>query len=510
MKPEPWDEVRERFHEALDLPKEERATFLAELHRAQPGVASRVERLLEEDSKVFPLVDRVTEVSVDAGDERLEPEPLLGRRIGEYRVAALLGVGGTAQVVRGVPDGEGSTALSPGGSEGGADVAIKVLHARLASGETLRRFHLEARTLASLEHPNIVAPLGTELLEDGRPCLLMELIDGRPIDGFVREERLTVESLLELFGRVCDAVTHAHRSLVVHRDLKPANILVQTDGTPKVLDFGVAKLLAPEMEDRTTHLGGIAPLTLRYASPEQTQGGRITTATDVFALGRVLQELLELTSKAPGRRVGRGRDLALILETATSEEPDRRYSSVERLAEDLRRYRGGLPILARQASKTYRVGRFIARNRISCSISGVLFIGFLLAMVGMFRQMVRAESAERLGWDAHRQALYVASFFHTLVAASDTERLRADPGFMEALEEAAGAVGIRYVDDPEAEGRVRLSISVLFYYLGRHESAIEHLDRALEIAAVDEGFDENDRLSMRRLQGRIEEALANP
>src|SRR5690606_35120496 len=264
-------------------------------------------------------------------------------------------------------------------------VAIKLLKRGMDSDAIHARFLRERRILAALEHPNVARLLDGGVAEDGRPYFVMEYVEGLPITRYADQHRLDVDARLQLFGTVCAAIEHAHRNLVVHRDLKPANILVTVEGQAKLLDFGIAKALAPrehEADAATQPEHGGRVLTPGYAAPEQFLGGAITTATDVYGAGGVLFELLAgrppfpagsvaarlaggmalepppLSDAVPPhlRRRVRG-DLETIVATALRAEPERRYSSIELLRDDIRRHRARLPVVARGGGAAYRASR---------------------------------------------------------------------------------------------------------------------------------------------------------
>jgi hypothetical protein len=253
--------------------------------------------------------------------------------------------------------------------------------------------------------------------EEGVPFFVMEYVEGRPLDVFSREHAATVKERCELFLRILDAVAYAHRNLVVHRDLKPGNILIMADGTPKLLDFGVAKLLTGDGEDDHTRTATMRPFTPAYASPEEVRGEAITTATDIYSLGAILYELLSgeraqpIHSQTPLEieRVvcetqvprpslctrGLPSDLNKIVLMAMRKEPERRYQSAAQFAEDLRRHLEGPPIVARQSSLRYRAGKFIGRNRLQVAAASIVIFALVAGLLMSLAQTRRAEASER-------------------------------------------------------------------------------------------------------------------
>jgi len=319
-----------------------------------------------------------------------ETDEPLPEAIGPYRILRLLGHGGMGRVY-----------LAERTDSDRQRVAVKVLKRGLNSCALVRRFHSERQILSRLEHPFIARILDGGSTADGRPYLVMEHVDGLPIDRYCDEHDLDVGARLELMRKVCEAVQLAHRNLVVHRDLKPANILVTAAGDPKLLDFGIAKLLRPEAFPTVPATApGLIPMTPHYASPEQARGEPVTTASDVYSLGVLLYELLtshrphQVTTGDPSevartvcgqeprqpsmvifrpdrqhwsRRL-RG-DVDTIVLTALRQEPERRYASVEQLAEDIRRHLAGRPVLARPDVLACRIREVLRRHRRGVQLS---------------------------------------------------------------------------------------------------------------------------------------------
>ncbi|HEV3409601.1 MAG TPA: protein kinase, partial [Chthoniobacterales bacterium] len=301
------------------------------------------------------------------------------------------------------------------------EVALKLIRRGLDTDDILRRFRTERQILAQLDHPNIARLLDGGTTDDGLPYFAMEYVRGEPINTYCDLHRLKLSERLELFRKVCAAVTYAHQNLVVHRDLKPSNILVTADGEPKLLDFGIAKLLSADHELVFTQTApGLRAMTPDYASPEQMKGEKITTASDVYSLGVLLYEVLSgqkpyrvktrtteeisraVTEQEPQRpstaaatdgSALRG-DLDNIVLKALRKEPERRYSSVEGLAEDLRRYQEGRPVLARPRTFTYRSSKFIRRNKVAVLAATLVLLAILGGLIAT-EQQARIARAER-------------------------------------------------------------------------------------------------------------------
>ena len=348
-----WEEVRDLFHVASEAPPDTRARLLAD---ADTDVRKEVESLLAAHDEPGEFLDRSVWDFIDAH----EGARLAGSLIGPYRIVRPLGQGGMGTVFLAIREGGDFTQR----------VAIKLVR----GGEALvQRFRQERQILAALDHPNIARLVDGGTTPDGLPYLVMEYVDGTPIDQYARQ--LSTAEKLRLFLQLCDAVQHAHRSLVIHRDIKPGNVLVTADGAPKLLDFGIAKLASPETRPDATATRLMTP---EYASPEQLLGRQVTTATDVYSLGVLLFELLtgvkpfaaetrtpatEAARASAQSRALRG-DLDTILACALDVDPSRRYGSVERFADDVRRHLSGHPVLARPATFVYRASKFVRRNKL--------------------------------------------------------------------------------------------------------------------------------------------------
>jgi len=357
MTPERWRKVKSVLAEALEQPEPARAAWLTSACGTDAELKAEVESLLG--------------ASNQAGDflESAAFEPAAGTKIGHYRIVREIDRGGMGAVYLAVRDDEFEQ-----------EVAVKVVKRGMDTDAVLRRFRYERQILAFLNHGNIAKLLDGGATEDGRPYLVMEYIVGRAIGEYCRERGLTIEERVRLFRQVCDAVEYAHRNLIIHRDLKPANILITPEGTPKLLDFGIAKIFVPDRPELTMSITASGRmLTPDYASPEQVRGEPMTTATDVYSLGAVLYELLtgkkaqqfETLSQAEVERVvchqdppkaGLG-DLDHILSKAMEKEVSRRYLSVEQFSADLGRWLDGRPINAREATLWYRTSKFVRRHR---------------------------------------------------------------------------------------------------------------------------------------------------
>ncbi len=374
MTAERWHQVRDILYAASRMEGAARALYLDESCAADPALRHEVETLLSALDQSGEFLERGTRGSTSEAQIT---------RIGPYLVLGQAGRGGMGVVYHAVRDDDYRQ-----------EVAIKLIQAGAETDFLIGRFRLERQALALLNHPNIARLLDGGTMPDGRPYLVMEWVEGRPITDYCQAQRLSLRERLKLFLEVGKAVEHAHRNLVVHRDLKPSNILINADGYPKLLDFGIAKIFAPEAgsESMTMTLPAGRMLTPDYASPEQVRGDVMTTATDVYSLGAVLYEILtgarpltlETRTAAEVERVVCTQeplppsdatgpagvparelhgDLDNIVLKAIQKEPGRRYGSVDQFSDDIRRYLEGLPVIARKDTFGYRAGKFARRHR---------------------------------------------------------------------------------------------------------------------------------------------------
>jgi non-specific serine/threonine protein kinase/serine/threonine-protein kinase len=406
--PERWQQVKQLLGQALDVDTGRRQEFL------DTACGSDVELRAEVQSCLVHQVETSSDLIEQCVDDtaRLRmhgPNPMkVGTRIGAYRVLREIGRGGMGAVFLAARDDE----------QYQQHVAIKLIKPGIADDLMRRRFRNEMQILAELNHPNIARLFDAGQTEDDLPYLVMEYVEGRPIDVYCAEQQLSIEQRLRLFGLVCSAVQYAHQHLVIHRDIKPGNILVTSDGVPKLVDFGVAKLLDANKTSDVTATG-MQFMTLQYASPEQVLGGSVTTATDVYSLGVVLYELLsgrrpyrvktrlphEVTkaiceqepqrpSAIEARKHLHG-DLDNIVLMAMRKEPARRYATAEQLAEDIRRHLDGLPVRARKDTFMYRAGKFVRRQKIAVTAALLIALTLIAGIIttAWKNSVARAERA---------------------------------------------------------------------------------------------------------------------
>jgi tRNA A-37 threonylcarbamoyl transferase component Bud32/tetratricopeptide (TPR) repeat protein len=479
MTPERWAELERLFVEAVEGSNEARAALVTETAARDPALAQELVRLLEADTTAARWDDLA-----GGGD----PEA-----VGGYRILRRVGEGGMGIVYLAERVGEAVSVR----------VAVKVVRAGWSDQRMRRRFRGEQRILARLEHPHIARLLDGGTAVDARPYFVMEYVEGTPITAYCRDRGVPLWERVALFERVCAAVHFAHQNAVIHRDLKPSNVLVDRRGDPKLLDFGVAKLLSvDEGEPPLTSPTRPSGLTPEYASPEQIRGEALTTASDVYSLGVLLWELLtdaplvapgtgaaghlalhadglRAPSRVPGkaeswRRALRG-DLDTIVAKALHADQRRRYGSALALAEDLERRRAHLPIAARPDSRWYRLSKLVRRNRLATIAVGLAFTVLVGASVSMAWQqaaLVRERDASRAV-----QALLV-DLFH----GADRTRWNEDALSLDALL-ARGRQRIegRFLEQPEIRVELLRTLAEVHMRLSQDAEAVVLMEEVLEL-----------------------------
>ncbi len=414
MTPETWRRITDLFHEALDLPPELRASHLAALSPDDEPHRAAVEALLAANDSNDAFLETPA-AHLGSPQDVLPPPP----RLGPWSVEKEIGRGGMGAVYL----------VSRADAAYEQRAALKLVRADALTWDARRRFVTERQILARLSHPHIAHLLDGGTSPDGRPFLVLEYVDGLPITEYADRRGISVEMRLRLFLEVAAAIAYAHRNLVVHSDIKPSNILVTADGSPKLLDFGIAKLLSADLAgDVTTTVAALRVLTPEYASPEQVRGEPVTTLSDVYSLGVVLFELL--TGQRPLRvtsgslreierivgeeqpplpsavKPGLSRDLDAIVLMAIRKEPERRYVSVERLAEDVANHLDGRPVLARSSTASYRLRRFVTRHKAGAAAVLLVFLSIAAGGVATIREARIAEAqrarAEKRVIDLHK------------------------------------------------------------------------------------------------------------
>ncbi len=392
--------VEQLFHQLLDAPGPAREHLLAEACATAPELKEAVERLLRssENAAQNPVWSESALLLEARSSSHTDS------RLDRYKLLECLGTGGMGVVYRAIR-ADGAYAK---------DVAIKIVQSAGHDPALIERFQAERQILATLEHPNIVRLLDGGATDAGVPFLVMEFIDGLPLDTWIAQNKPPVRDIVRLFRTISAAVSCAHRNLIVHRDLKPGNILVTKEGEPRLLDFGIAKALASTNRTRT----GQSAMTPEYASPEQVRGAAITTSSDIWSLGVLLYEMVgnqrpwgtnrspldlanAICDEPPTPLSNVDPDLERIILKAMHKEPDRRYATADQFSDDLQRFLDGYPITARPDTRAYRVRKFAARNRTAVIAA---FLMLAIAAAGVFATLREARLANRRFNDVRKLA----------------------------------------------------------------------------------------------------------
>jgi serine/threonine-protein kinase len=500
--PERWKLVQSIFQAVVESPPEGRSSLLERLCGGDAALRREVQELLVADGQAGAFLEAPT--APEAAFSMGEDAP--AARAGPYRILGRIGEGGMSTVYAAVREDAAYEKRA----------AVKFFRAELRHPGLLQRFRVERQILAGLDHPHIAKLLDGGSTAEGVPFLVMDYVEGLPIDEYCDRHRLAVGARLELFRKVCAAVQYAHANLVVHRDIKPSNILVRSDGEPKLLDFGIAKLLNPglsALQLEPTRADAYA-MTPEYASPEQVRGEPVSTATDVYSLGvlfyklltgglpypvekRTLPEIMQAiredepakpsarvlsleatmaeTRSASPRSLSRQLrgDLDTILLKALRKEPERRYGSVEQLSEDLRRQREGLPVSARADTFAYRAGKFVRRHRMGVALASLAAALVVASTVTTAVQSVRLRRALS-------RAEAVTQFLRdTLGSANPYGGVGREATVVQVLERAVPKIDASFGDQPEVDATVRAVIGTTYRDLGRYEEARPLLESAL-------------------------------
>lgn len=518
-----WTRLQGLFQQALELDASKRQNFVDQQTVDDPALRERLTAMLANDSR-----QRTSPLSRALGmatarmvqDER---RSMLGCILGSYRLTSVLGQGGTGTVYL----------AERADRQYSAQVAFKIVDSSALQVGLGARFRAERQILANLNHPNIARLMDAGETDTGQPYLVMEYVQGEPLDQYCDSRNLDLRERLRLFAEICAAVQYAHQNLIVHRDLKPANILVTKDGIPKLLDFGIAKLLRSDDHHSLPDLTRVADrlLTPEYASPEQILGGNITTSSDVYSLGVILYELvcglrpykvpasysqLELeraiclsdpdkpstavlhaatTKELPIGEIACARssnvdrlhrqltgDIDAIVMKALRKEPQHRYSSVEQLADDIRRYLNDEPVKARQGNWLYYGQRF-ARRHTAGVLAGAGFLVFVIgvAIVMSVQRQQIAVALEQATQDG-RRAETVSEFMLNVFSAADPYmHFGQEPTARTLLEQAAERIRADLGQQPDVRARLLEAIGVSYMRMGHSDRALSFLEEALAI-----------------------------
>ncbi|MGZ8993198.1 MAG: tetratricopeptide repeat protein [Burkholderiaceae bacterium] len=514
---------------ALELAPEYRSAFIERACEGDESLRREVEALIHGDGRAGTFV----EAAVNAAATRrfaADPSNLTTEKtIGPYKLIREIGRGGMGAVYLAVRDDD----------QYRKRVAIKLIRRGMDTEEILSRFRHERQILASLDHPNIARLLHGDMTDEGMPYFVMEYVEGLPLDKYCDQKKLSTTARLKLFLKVCAAVHYAHQNLVVHRDLKPGNIFVTAEGEPKLLDFGIAKLLNPELYGQTLAPTAVAqrPMTPDYASPEQVRGQKITTASDVYTLGVLLYELLtghrpyrfkhgqrkemervicdqepEKPSTAINRTekllAGDGTTLALtpdfVSRTRNSEpdklrrkligdldnvvlmamrkEPERRYASVEQFAEDIRRHLDGRPVIARKNTFGYRAEKFVRRRKVGVMIGTAFALLIIASAVAILVQSSRVAHQRDIAARERVKAERVSGFLADIFKVLDPSEARGNSlTAREILDKGAERVERELGDQPEVQATLLNTIGAAYRSLGLYDKAVPLLEKSLAI-----------------------------
>ena len=559
---ERWARIDELFHAALDRPAEERSEFLALRCGGDPALLREVELLVGADAMNAtglsdgPVAEGFSASALADVDSDLH----VNERLGSYRLLKHIGSGGMGTVWLAKRDDETFT----------KQVAIKLIKRGMDTDDILRRFRNERQVLARLEHPNIARLIDGGASEGGLPFLVMEYVDGVPIDRYCEQHATNISGRLELFRTVCAAVQYAHQNLVIHRDLKPSNILVTGEAIAKLLDFGIAKVIHPEGMEITGQQTNRDQrfLSPRYASPEQTRGEVVTTASDVYSLGVILYELLTGRSPYPAtdsrkslerlicdhepekpstavKRDTRSRstvvdpsdpvkhdaksadrhrssptgllpsDLDWVVLKALRKNPQDRYATVEQLSDDIQRFLQDRPVQARPPSLPYQLRKLVKRNRLACAFAATVMV--LIAGFGVRLAVEREAALDARDHEAAARASaeQIGRFLQDMLGSIDPEvaKGRDITLLRDLLDHASQRIDAELAETAEVAASLHGTVGFTYYRIGLYDQAERHLQSALNLRRQVHGQSHADTLaSMNQLgelfshMGRYDEA----
>ena len=527
MDKEKFQQIKSILDEALSYKKEERESFLNEKCGNDLELKKEVLSLLNSMETSDDFLEQQAE-NIYETEKRLE-DSFIGRQVGNFLIDGKAGTGGMGIVYTGKRNDK----------EFEQRVAIKILRYGFHSDYHLKRFLLERQALAKLQHPNIARLLDGGRTEDGLPYLVMEFIDGISITEYCDQERLSIEERLKLFSKVCMAVQYAHQNLIIHRDIKPGNILVTKEGIPKLLDFGIAKLLDEDFAEATDGLTktGVWHFTPEFASPEQINDVTVTTSSDIYSLGVLLYQILSghkpyhITTASPvsinkvitdenilrpsdvikkteeiksnegevkvlsleGISKNRSQkpeklfnhlkgDIDNIVMKAMQKDPSRRYVSAGQFAEDIRRHLVGLPVIARKDTPAYLFSKFVQRHKTGFVLS-IFFVLFLIASIIMIVREGDIASKERDRTKIEAKKLEkVNGFLNGMLTSVDPSEIGRDVKVYDVLQRASKNIETELKGQPTIESEIRRSIGNTYTGLGEYGKAKVHLLKALKLS----------------------------
>ncbi|MEM6819110.1 MAG: serine/threonine-protein kinase [Pseudomonadota bacterium] len=522
-----WRLLNDLLAEALEQPAEQRQAWIKQASDGDASLEAELRELLKYDAEATgDLHASIASASARATDT------LIGNAIGPYRITDRIAEGGMGVVYAGEREG----------SDFEQRVAVKVMHSHQLDEVATARFVAERRILAALNHPNIAGLIDGGMTDEGLPYIVMEYVDGESIADYCKRETVDNERIIQLVIDVCGALQYAHNQLVIHRDIKPSNILVDKNGTPRLLDFGIAKLMEPDGTGGKQTRPEWRAVTPLYASPEQLGNQPVSTAADVYGVGLLLYRLLtgrlpysptsdhprdvesaiisspaELPSSAVTRADGtasaqwaqrqrralRG-DLDTILLKALRKEPQRRYATIEALADDLQRYLDQMPIRARRDTLAYRARKFVARNRLPVALVSLLVVS-AIGLTTFYTKRLETERAV-----AQQTADFLTDLF---VDANPYRRSRDGLTVAELVNVGAEQVQAKESLDPIVRARLQSTIATVFNYVGESEKSEDLLNQAIPLfEAAGENGDLGKAVGalarVRQLQGRYDDGLA--
>ncbi len=520
-----WARVKDIFINAVALQGDKREEYIEKTCGSNDELKGEVISLLTSFKSSGAFLDN-PDIDLNFAVPQ-EKDPYLNKKIDAYKIVSVIAEGGMGRVYLGE---RADSAFSQ-------RVAVKLIKYFNQSSYLLQRFHNERQTLANLNHPYIAKLLDGGSTDEGVPYFIMEYIDGVPLNEYCDANSLSIDDRLLLFQKICSAVNYAHKNLVVHRDLKPSNILITGDGNPKLLDFGISKILkddnTPDLSDYTvTQVWNLTP---DYASPEQIKGEKITTATDIYSLGVLLYKILtghhpynirsylpaditkivcetnpekpstiirtvENIKSAGGHEIiispetiGKARkenivklsktlsgDLDNIILKAIRKEPERRYSSIEQFSEDIRRYLDGLPVIARNDTLSYRTSKFVRRHKFGVAAFLIIIILFIAGFIGITWQAdIAAKQRDKARIETAKTEK-INTFLQNMLSSADPENSGKDVKVVEVLKKAEKKLDNDLTDQPEINASLRTTIGITLENLGLYDESIIQLKKALE------------------------------